>query len=172
MRRIVHIIALIILLSSCKEEAKNDINRKTKSVDGIDISEQSGSTYDDQLFDLRLVNKRLNEDLFVEEFGVDKVNDSIYKLVLKLDSNTTNDDVLNYSIGVRGMNNTTYNNELLGAYAPMLEEIDNNRYIRLRAVLPNTQYFDSLNFYIYARKNWKGSGMLGSFWIRDIMLVE
>ena len=164
MRRIVHIIALIALLSSCKDEAKTD--------NGIDISEQSGPTYDDQLFDLRLVNKRFNEDLFVEEFGVDKVNDSIYKLVLKLDSNTTRDAVLKYSLGVRGMNNTTYNNELLGAYAPLLEEIDNKKYIRLRAVLPNTQYFDSLNFYIYARKNWKNSGMLGSFWIRDIMLVE
>lgn len=172
MRRIVHIITLITLLSSCKEEAKNDINRKNKADDGINTSEQSGSTYDDQLFDLRLVNKRFNEDLFVEEFGVDKVNDSTYKLVLKLDPNTTHDAVLKYGIGVRGMNNITYNNDLLGAYAPKLEEIDNNRYIRLRAVLPNTQYFDSLNFYIYERKNWKGSGMLGSFWISDIMLVE
>jgi len=164
-----YFIVIIALLTSCKNESKNKID---KVLDARNESDKPITSYDDQLFDLRLVKKRFNEDLFVEEFGVDMINDSIYKLVLKLDSNTNNDAVLKYSFGVRAMNNTTHNNKLLGAYAPRLEEIDNNKYIRLRAVLPDTQYFDSLNFYIYARKNWKGSGMLGSFWIRDIMLVE
>ena len=169
MGKILYFIVIIALLTSCKNESKNKID---KVLDARNESDKPITSYDDQLFDLRLVKKRFNEDLFVEEFGVDMINDSIYKLVLKLDSNTANDAVLKYSFGVRGMNNTTHNNKLLGAYAPRLEEIDNNKYIRLRAVLPDTQYFDSLNFYIYARKNWKGSGMLGSFWIRDIMLVE
>ena len=40
-------------------------------------------------------------------------------------------------------------------------------------ILPTDwKYMDSIDFYIYARKDWKASGRLGGIKIRDILLEE
>ena len=173
MRKVISSLTIfILLLTSCKSDKNNETQQSGPIEVIVDSTNKAEATYEDKLLDFRPISKRFNEDFLVNDFGVDKINDSIYKLVLKLDPMTLNETVLKYSIGVRGVNNTTHNNSLLGAYAPEVETIDEGKYIRLRAVLPKTEYFDSLNFYIYERKNWQGAGMLGGFWIRDILLVE
>ena len=172
MKNMFYVIFLLVTFVSCKSDSKKEKPSKMASEEQVTKTPEKVKTYEDILLDLRPVNKNFNDDFVIEKFGVERINDSIYKLVLKLNPLTSNETVLKYSIGVKGVNNTTHSNKLLAVSSPEIEEIDENNYIKLRSVLPNTQYFDSLYFYIYERKNWKGSGKLGGFWIRDVLLIE
>lgn len=91
--------------------------------------------------------------------------------VFKLNDSTTRETVEAYSLGLRAFD-LTLEKPLSMSFNPTLEIIDGNKYVIVTRVINKNKYFDSLNVYIYKRKDWKGSGSLGNFKIKDILFED
>ena len=58
------------------------------------------------------------------------------------------------------------------SFNPELTKKGDGKYIIVERVIDDMSYFDSIIPYIYKRKDWKGSGELGRFIVRDILFEE
>ena len=155
---------IVLLVFGCNSE------KKKSDIPEINTENSTKTlTFQSELIDLRDVNLSFTEDYTVEKFGMQKLNDSIYHFVLKLDQNVTNEVVEKYSIGFRGY----YDSENIQfPSSPLLETKDDGKYIIVRRKVKVTNYLDSLDMYIYDRKNWKGSGKLGQIRVKDILFEK
>lgn len=163
-------VLFIIFISwflSCNENLKNDLNLNKQTSNHVEKVRQE-FPFENDLLDLRDINDKLNDNLKVDKFGMQKINDSIFAFVFKLDNQTTGETIKQYSFGIKG-----YSSELdapfLSNFSPILSVVENQKYLVLKRKIKNTRYFDSLDIYIYERKNWKKSGKLGGIIIRDIL---
>jgi hypothetical protein len=156
-----------ILFLSCKSE-KNDIKTEALStkVEKIEMSD-----YENQLIDYRDVDVQFLENYKIKKFGLKKNDfENSYGFVLKLDKSTNESIVKNYSIGVKAYSQDI-KKPLSFSLNPIATKIEDESYVVLNKKLPlDLKYFDSLRFIIYERKNWKNSGVLGEFYIKDVLL--
>lgn len=165
-RKITCMIVILAFFSCNKNSKKKD---SLEVIDSTKIeSKIKKPSFEDKLLEIKDINDNFNDDLKVEKFGIQKVNDSIIAFVFKLDKLTSNEVVTKYSFGMRGYS-TDLDKPFLTNFSPDLSIIDGDNYLVLQRKIKNTTYFDSLEVYIYERKNWKKSGKLGKLMIRDIL---
>ena len=158
------LIALTILaMYTCKQE-KSDVKNDTTV-----ISTLYENQFEKKLIDLREVKLKFNDYFEVEKFGMLKKSDTVYCFVFKLNDETENTTIDNYSIGIRAYD-LELSEPLNLSFHPQVEEIDGGKYILLEQKIVETSYFDSLDVYIYKRKDWESSGRLGEIKIKDILL--
>ena len=159
----------VVLLMGCKADKKED---SVKVVDSNKEEpaqiEEKNLTFEDKLLDYRDVNRQFVEGYSVEKFGIQKINDSIFGLVFKLDNATTSSTVDAYSIGVK-IFDLSLEKPMSSSFHPNIKEIEGSKYVVLPRKFTKLDGMDSLDVYVYNRKNWKGSGRLGSFKIRDVV---
>ena len=158
---------MVIAFTACKSEPK----KATEISVDKEIKKSEADLFDEQLIDVRSIDEEFVEGYKVQKFGIQKIKDSIYEFVFRLDSLTTNTTVEAYSVGVRGFN-AEEKEPFNASFSPNLKLIDEGKYIMLRRNINNLRYFDSIDVYIYERKNWKKSGRLGSIKIRDILFED
>lgn len=166
MKKIALVILIFFIVVSCKKE-----NNKSNQITTTEQPTNMISSFEKELLDLRDVKTQFTPEYKLKKFGLQKVNDTVFNFVFQLDESTTSETVEKYSIGVKG-----YDKELEKPYRsshnPVLKTIEQNNYIFLKSGLDDIRYFDSLDVYIYKRKDWKGSGRLGSVKVRDIYFKE
>lgn len=157
------LLSTILCCKSDKQESKlgpsEDVNSPKNSFEG-------------ELLDFREVNDAFNPNYKLVSFGVQKHNDSIYSYVFGLDEGTKNEEVLAHSIGIKA-----YSHELAEdkeyinkGFSPEIEIKQNKKYLILKQKISEIKYIDSLEAFIFARKNYKASGKLGVVKIYDILL--
>lgn len=163
-------ILLIILVFNCKSEKKEVQSTSDETIEAKkDPLQQSKSfKFESKLLDVRGIKQEFNENLKVNKFGMQYVNDSIYAFVLNLDPSTLEETVSNYSFGVKGHYSES-ETPFKTTFSPEMTTIGNEKYVILRRKINKIKYFDSLDIYIYRRKNWKASGRLGSIKVKDIL---
>jgi hypothetical protein len=171
MNRLLYALILLVFVTSCKSDKK--VNQTDGSENGseaiIDKKETPKlSTFESKLIDLRNVDVQLTENIKVEKFGMQKVNDSIFGFVFRLNNATSRDEIELYSFGIRGFS-PELDKPYAASFAPQMTMKNEDKYVILTRKIENTRYFDSIDVYIYERKNWKKSGRLGEFVIRDIL---
>lgn len=154
---------LLLILSICFFCCENSNKKKETTKEKPNIS-----NYESSLLDYRPINKHFTENYKVTDFGIDKQNDSIIDFVFKVDNEVTNSTVEAYSLGIRVFDKTL-DKPLNLSFNPTLQTIDNKSYIVLRKKIKQMKYFDSIDVYIFKRKDWKGSGRIGGYIIRDIL---
>ncbi|MGG5488430.1 hypothetical protein [Gaetbulibacter sp. PBL-D1] len=157
-------IALFCLLScksEKKENTKKEINQSTEET-------PPPSAFESSLLDLRPIEKDLTSGYKVNKFGIQKENDSLIGFVFLLDNNATPETVEAFSMGIRAFDRTL-EKPLNMSFNPEIEIIEGQKYVIAKQILKSTNYFDSVDVFIYKRKDWKGSGRLGGFKIRDIL---
>ena len=168
MRRTVFLIAILASVLSCK----TDNNKNKETNENINSIEQtSKSTFEEALLDIREVNEKFNDQYKVEKFGIQKQGDSLIGFVFKLNDSTSKETVEAYSLGIRVFDRTL-EKPLEMSFNPFLKEIEGQKYVIATRIITETKYFDSISAYIYKRKDWKGSGRLGGFKIRDILIED
>lgn len=160
------IILILLIIVSCKNEKDNSNQSNIKEQTTV-----SAPSFEKQLLDFRDVNVQFTPEYKLKKFGLQKVNDTVFNFVFQLDEVTTAETVEKYSIGVKGFDNEL-EKPFRSSYNPILKTIEQNNYIFLKSGLDDIRYFDSLDVYIYKRKDWKGSGRLGGVKIRDIYFKE
>ena len=163
-------ILISLLVFSCKGDKKE--SNADQNLNQEQNIENEAKTFENSLIDLRDVDQEFIEGYKVSRFGVRKENDSTYFFALKLDENTTKEVVETYSVGARAFNSESEEKTLVRGYSPNLELRDNDKYLLLKVLPTNWKYMDSIDFYIYARKDWKASGRLGGVKIRDVLIEK
>lgn len=164
---------IIILLAflSCKNEEKTSPKELNNEPESKIILETN--KFENSLLSLKDVNLKFNDSFEIKRFGALKKNDSVFSFVLRLDDNVTQKQVKKYSIGLRSysfeLNDTKH---LKNDFTPNLKTKQGAKYIILNQKINKIRYFDSIEAYIYKRKDWKASGRLGTIIIRDILLEE
>lgn len=167
-RKVLFIMSLFILLS-CNNNKKSEKTNNPQIDDPKQTEIQKRElTFEDRLLDVRDIKDRFNDDLIVDKFGMQKFNDSIFAFVFKLDNQTKDEVVKRYSLGLKGYSHEQ-EQPFLSNFSPDLSNIEGGKYIVLKRKIKNIRYFDSLDVYIYERKNWKKSGKLGDLMIHDIL---
>ncbi|MGG5485937.1 hypothetical protein [Gaetbulibacter sp. PBL-D1] len=166
------LIILIVLLAffGCESYNKNKSNNVSDS-SAKQVVDKKAKDFQETLIDYRKINEQFTDSYKVEGFGIQKRHDSIIGLVFKLNENTTKETVLNYSVGFRIFDKTLLEPKNM-SFSPDLIEIGQSKYIVMERVIKDMTYFDSIWVYIYKRKDWKGSGRLGDFKVRDILFEE
>lgn len=165
-RKTIFIFAIIIIFS-CNKKTKKSSDAETNNPIKVE-HEIKASSFEDKLLDIRDLKDSFNSELKIEKFGMQKFNDSLFAFVFKLENSVTNEIIKKYSFGMRGYS-SDLDKPFLSNFTPELSIIENNEYLILKRQIKNTKYFDSLDVYIYERKNWKKSGRLGGIMIRDIL---
>lgn len=161
---------LILLLFSCKNEEKSqNIEIQETKLEELEIN-----NFEKSLLSLKDLNIKFNDSFRLRRFGAQKKNDSVYALILRLDENVTDQEVKKYSIGLRSYSFELKDsiNSLKKDFSPKVTTKQGAKYIILRQKINNIRYFDSIEAYIYKRKDWKNSGRLGTIVIKDILLEE
>ena len=159
-------LVLLLLIVGCKTEKKE----KTIEIVSTPI-EKTESPFEKKLLDLRNVNKKFIDGFVVEKFGMQKIKDSIYTFVFKLNDSINEQTLNKYSIGIKGFD-SDLKKDYRSSFSPNLKIIEGNKYIVQRRKLINIKHFDSIDVYIYERKNFKKSGRLGEIKIRNILFEE
>lgn len=159
---------VLLLLSSCKSEKKESI--KDSEIKQETTNNENQRLFEKSLIDLRDVGQEFIEGFEVKKFGINKVNDSTLFYVLKLSESTLEETVQKYSVGSKAYNNDSDKIILSRSYSPSIKYRDDEKYLLLRILPTNWTYMDSIDFYIYARKDWKSSGRLGGVKIRDVLI--
>jgi hypothetical protein len=158
----------LLILSACKNNTKEE---NTSSQSKTLETAKQPTTFEDNLIDLREINQQFLIGYKVEKFGVQKLNDSIYEFVFKVDKNTTAETVNMYSVGIKAFD-SYLDKPLLFSRSPELKSIEENKYIFIKNNFKNIKYLDSIEAYIYARNNWKASGKLGAIKVKDIFFED
>ncbi|WP_417619339.1 hypothetical protein [Oceanihabitans sediminis] len=170
MKKGLFILLLAIAVVACKSD-KKEVSETSDKEDELVESTIKTNSFEDKLLDLRDVNLQFNENYKVEKFGIQKMNDSLIGFVFELDKATAAETVKAYSVGIRVFD-ATLKESINFSFSPDIEEIEGRKYIIGKKHLNNMTYFDSLSVYIYKRKDWKGSGRLGGFKLRDILFED
>jgi len=167
------LIALIIIpiIFGCKSDKKKDENYPVDSQNDISTELKNTKTFESSILDLRTVNEKFNDQYGVEKFGMLKSDDSTYSFVFKLDNDTTAETVEAYSLGIR-IFDAELNAPLNLSFHPEIKNIEDNNYLVLSNKLKGAKYFDSLDVYIYKRRDWKTSGRLGQIKIKDVLIEK
>lgn len=169
MKKVFYAILLLIIIVSCKDEkAKNVGNESLIKEDAVSTTP---SSFENELLDLREIKLQFTPEYKLKKFGLQKINDTVFNFVFQLDQSTKAETVEKYSIGVKGFDEKL-EKPFRSSYNPILKTIEANNYIFLKSGLDDIRYFDSLDVYIYKRKDWKGSGRLAGVKIRDIYFKE
>lgn len=169
MKKGLFILLLAISIVACKSDKNNeDVN--TNDAEKVKANTET-ENFENSLLDYRDINERFLDDYKVQKFGIQKKGDSLISLVFKLNDSTTKETVEAYSLGVRGFDRIL-DKPILMTFEPDLSEINGGKYIIATKVIDNVKYFDSISVYIYKRQDWKGSGNLGGFKIKDILLED
>ncbi len=163
------LIIIALLFCACKSDKKE--NKVDNQIQKEEVKKWE-KVYEKSLIDLRDVNQDFGSDYSVQRFGIDKKNDSTLFFVLKLDNQTLPETVQKYSLGAKAYNSQSEEKVLTRSYSPDLKKIGNDKYLMLKILPTDWKYMDSIDFYIYARKDWKASGRLGGIKIRDILIEE
>ncbi|WP_370390331.1 hypothetical protein [uncultured Winogradskyella sp.] len=161
---LLYVIIALLFASSCKDGKEKQVNSNAEDTNINKVE----STFEDQLLDLRDVNVQLNENYKIKKFGMLRHNDSIFSFVFRLDDSVMQNEVTKYSIGIKGFN-VSLEDPYNATFSPSIETRDNNKYLILRRKIGKTSYFDSLEVYSYNRNDWKSSGRIASFKIRDVL---
>ncbi|WP_431108151.1 hypothetical protein [Winogradskyella poriferorum] len=167
-----HLFVLVglIIITSCKSDTKSKLNIKDDSVEDQMLDRQA-KAFQKTLIDYRGINEQFTESYQIKGFGIQKNKNNLIGFVFKLDSNSTESTVLKYSLGIR-----IYDRTLSGprnmSFNPTITEKGSNKYIIVEKKIDDMTYFDSISVYIYKRKDWKGSGRLGGFMVRDILFKD
>ena len=168
MNRTYFILIVLVLIFACKTDKKAEENNGGTNKKYSPLGVQNTNTFEKSILDLRIVNKKFNDQYRVEKFGMLKNNDSIYSFVFKLDNNTTEQTVEAFSMGIR-IFDATLSTPLNLSFNPVIENIEGGNYLILSHKLKGVNYFDSLDVYIYKRKDWNSSGRLGQLKIKDVL---
>lgn len=175
MKRIILYSLILFVTFGCKSDKKekpNAVKSDIKSEEGQSKREELKlSSFERRLLDLRDVNKQFNEAFKIEKFGMLQLEENLYGFVFKLDENTTEGTVEKYSVGIKGFNREI-DSTFRASFAPEIKTRNNKKYLILTRKLEKEKYFDSLDVYIFERKNWKASGRLGTIKIRDIFFEK
>mgnify|MGYP000353800189 CR=1 FL=1 len=164
---------LLLIIFSCKNEEKtqNTEIKETKPSKVLEVN-----NFEKSLLSLKDVNVKFNDSFKIKRFGAKKKNDSVYAIILRLDENVTEEQVRKYSIGLRSysfeleLNDSV--NSLKRDFSPKITKKQGAKYIMLNQKINGIRYFDSIEAYIYKRRDWKASGRLGTIIIKDILLEE
>ena len=167
MKKLFIISTLILFFVSCKSEKKDTKDDVKQDEQTVEVKNRKNS-FESKLIDAREVNKEIISGLKVKGFGIQKINDSVVGFVFKLDESTDAETVSKYSYGLRGYYEES-SKPFRTSASPDMKIIDENKYIIIRRKVMDIDYFDSLDVYIYKRKDWKGSGRLGGMKIHDIL---
>lgn len=163
-------ILILFGFMSCKKSEKPSVNEiKNVPSDKIEINK-----FEQSLLDLKDINVKFNDSFQINRFGALKKNDSIYAFVFRLNDNITENLVNKYSIGLRAYSFELGDkvNHFKSNFTPNLTKKQGGKYIILKQKINNIRYFDSIEAYIYKRRNWNASGRLGTIIIKDILLEE
>jgi hypothetical protein len=166
------VLLMAITFIACKSDKKNESTIEQAPIEESEVQvEQTDNTLEAKLLDLRDVKAQFGGDYKIEKFGVNKINDSIYGFVFKLDPNTTSETVKAYSIGVKCYD-SNLKEPLRFSHSPEIKYVDGSQYIELTQNLKKITYLDSIEFYNYTRNDWKSSGRIGTFKVRDVLFEE
>jgi hypothetical protein len=166
------VLLMAIAIIACKSDKKNETSIEQETIEDSEVQvEKIDNTFESKLLDLRDVKAQFGNDYKIEKFGVNKINDSIYGFVFKLDPNTTSETVKAYSIGVKCYD-VNLKEPLRFSHSPELKNVDGNRYIELTQNLKKITYLDSIEFYNYTRNDWKSSGRISTFKVRDVLFED
>lgn len=164
-------LALILSLLACKEEKKDSINKDqnitNEEAEVVETTKKDNS-FEDKVMDLRDIKLQFNDVYKFEKFGMLKQNDSAYSFVFKLDDSTLKEEVEKYSIGIIGYD-SSISKPFKASFNPELKIKQENKYIILTRVIKQTRYFDSIDVYMYKRKDWKASGRISSIKIKEVL---
>ncbi|WCO01646.1 hypothetical protein [Psychroserpens ponticola] len=161
------LIILNLLCFNCKNETKN-----SSEITESEISKDILNDYDQKLLDYRKLDVLLNGNFKIEGFGMKKMPNGNHGFVFKLGDHTTNKIIDYYSIGLIGYSNESPQKPFEASLHPRLTTKQNNNYIILQRKIDKIRYFDSLDVYIYLRKNYKKSKRLGTVIIKDILFED
>jgi hypothetical protein len=160
--------SVFTIILSCKSDKQNPTKPVTKN------TEDKLNSFEESLLDYRKINVNFNPNYNLISFGVKKHNDSIYSYVFGLNNEIKNEEVLAHSIGIKA-----YSHELLEdkeyinkGFAPQIEIKENKKFLILKQNFSNIKYIDSLEAFIFTRKNYKASGKLGTVKVYDILLED
>ena len=121
------LLVLVIVSVSCKTESK----KETETSVYTEIKKPKTDLFDDQLLDIRSIDQEFVIGYRVQKFGMQKIKDSIYEFVFRLDNATSSTTVDAYSLGIRGFN-ADQKEPFTASFAPTLKLIDEGKYIMLR----------------------------------------
>ncbi|RYH76202.1 hypothetical protein EVU94_04380 [Flavobacteriaceae bacterium 144Ye] len=162
---------VLLVLFSCKDEEKpKEAQVKKQSEPELEIS-----SFEKKLLDLKDVDIAFNESYTIKKIGALKKNDSVFSFVMRLGDNVTTEEVEKYSIGLRSYSYELGNeksNYLKKDFTPKLVKKKGVNYIILTQKINHIRYFDSIEAYIYARKDWNASGRISTIIVKDILLEE
>lgn len=168
MKKGLFILFMTITFIACKSDKNNENFEVNKTDTELVLPNSDTKNFEDSLLDYRDINESFLENYKVEKFGIQKTNDSLIGFVFKLNDDTLNETVLAYSMAILIYDRTLEKPQHF-SFNPKIKEIGNSKFIIENKVLNNMTYFDSLDLYIYKRRDYKSSGKLGSFRIRDIL---
>ena len=177
MKNLIICFFFLATLMSCKSDKKSNevveqpIETEVVEKDNSKKVEAKKSYFEERLSDYREIERQFVDNYKVDKFGSLKVNDSVFAFVFKLNENTTADMVKKYSIGLRGYSNQK-DEPLKASFAPEIKTRNNENFLILPKNTKGIKYFDSVEFFIYKRKDFKTSGRIGTMKIRDILLEE
>lgn len=170
MKKGIFILLMAIAFIACKSDKKNESGEANQpDPETVEIKVESESEkFEKSLLDYREMAESYAVDFPVEGFGMQKFNDSIFGFVFKVGNAVTTGVVEKYSIGLKGYHQKS-DKPYAKSASPDLTTIGGNNYVIIKRKIDNIKYFDSLDTYIYTRANWKASGRIGGFKIKDIL---
>lgn len=159
---------LLTIIFSCESE-KN----KSRSTIAENVEKKLNS-FEESLLDYREVDDNFNSNYKLTSFGIKKHNDSIYSYVFGLNDETKKEEVLAHSIGIKAYSRELPKGKeyLNKGFAPKLEIKGKKKFLILKQNFSEIKYIDSLEAFIFTRKNYKASGKLGVVKIYDILLED
>lgn len=171
----IFILLIAITFVACKSDKKNEninvIESSINTKDSLVLEKTESEKFENNLIDYREIDKRFNEELIVDKFGIQIANDSTLAFIFRLNPSSIESAANNYSFAIKGFHNG--NDKLFrGTYNPKVNNIGDAKYIQLWQEMIEIKYFDSLQVYIYEKNNWKGSGSLGEIMIKDILIED
>tara|TARA_R110002012_G_scaffold283090_2_gene473165 strand:- start:113984 stop:114505 length:522 start_codon:yes stop_codon:yes gene_type:complete len=171
MKKGIFILFMAITFVACKSDKKEVNETVEEDVEQVLPPAKLINSFEDKLLDFRDVKLKFNDSYTVEKFGMLKQNDTVFSFVFKLGDDTEKLEVEKYSIGVVGYDSKV-SDPFRASFNPELEIKDNKKYLILTREIGETRYFDSIDVYTYKRKDWKASGRLGGFKVRDILFED
>tara|TARA_R110000850_G_scaffold104982_1_gene215733 strand:- start:195 stop:713 length:519 start_codon:yes stop_codon:yes gene_type:complete len=170
MRKGIFILLMAITSIACKSDKKNENGEESpSSSETVQMKVESESEkFEKSLLDYREIAESYAPDFPVQGFGMQKFNDSTFAFVFKVGNIVTNEVVEKYSIGLKGYHQNS-DKPYTKSASPSLTTIGNNGYVIIKRKIENIKYFDSLETYSYTRDNWKASGKIGDFKLKDIL---
>lgn len=148
--------------------------RGNKSKEARDNSSEANivteklNPYELSLLDYREINQQFNPNFKIDKFGVRKYNDSTFYFVLRLNDSVSEAEVAKYSMGVIAYDHLV-KEDFQAVTNIKARRINDKNYLVINRVPKDTEYLDSIEFYIYQKNNFKASGKLGKIKVFDIL---